>query len=291
MKKAALVLSGGGARGIAHIGDIEELLQRKVDIKAIAGTSMGAVVGGVYAAGKLFEFKEWLLTLDKRKVIHLVDFTFSGQGLIKGDRVFNTMREFIEDVNIEDLPIPYSATATDILNRKEVVFKKGSLFDAMRASVSIPTVFTPFELNKKLLVDGGVVNNIPVSNVTKKNGDKLVVSNVNAIIPPFALKSTKAAKEKKESAYQARMKQFQKHLQKINPINSKDNDQLGFFSLIDKTLSFMMQSMAELHMEKFEPDMHIKISRDTCSTFDFFKAEELIEVGKLATRKAFEEMD
>ncbi len=151
-----MVLSGGGARGIAHIGVVEELEKRGFEIRSIAGTSMGALVGGIYAVGKLQEFKNWLYTLDKLDVFKLIDFTLSSQGLIKGDRVFKKMKEFIPDKNIEDLKIHYAATATDIINNKEVVFNQGSIYDAIRASVAIPTVITPVKQDDTLLVDGGV---------------------------------------------------------------------------------------------------------------------------------------
>ena len=139
----SLVLSGGGARGIAHIGAIEELEKQGFKIKSIAGTSMGALVGGLYALGKMQEYKEWIFTLDKLDIFRLIDFTFNTQGLIRGDRVFNKMKKFIPDMNIEELKIPYAAVATDITNGKEVVFTNGSIYEAIRASIAIPTVFTP----------------------------------------------------------------------------------------------------------------------------------------------------
>ncbi len=141
----ALVLSGGAARGLAHIGVIEELEKQGFEIKSIAGNSMGSLIGAMYAIGKLQEYKEWMITLDKLDVFNLIDFTFTTHGLIKGDRVFNKMKSFFPDQNIEDLKIPYVAVAADITNMKEVAFSSGSLYDAVRASVSIPTVLTPVE--------------------------------------------------------------------------------------------------------------------------------------------------
>jgi len=142
-KKVSLVLSGGGARGLAHIGVIEELLNRGFEIHSIAGTSMGALVGGVYALGKMDEYKNWMLGLDKRKVFSLVDFTWSSQGLIKGDKVLQKMREFIPDQNIENLSIGYAAISANLLTREEVVFTTGSIFEAIRASIAIPKWFLP----------------------------------------------------------------------------------------------------------------------------------------------------
>jgi len=181
----SLVLSGGGARGIAHIGVIEELEKQGLEIKSIAGTSMGALVGGIYAVGKLQEYKNWMYTLDKIDVFKLIDFTLSSQGLIKGDRVFKKMKEFIPDMNIEELKIHYTATATDIINKKEVVFTKGSIYEAIRASVAFPSVLTPVKKDDSVLVDGGVMNNVPINHVKRTRDDILIVVYVNAVIPVY----------------------------------------------------------------------------------------------------------
>ena len=135
-QNVALVLSGGGARGIAHIGVIEELERQNFEITSIAGTSMGSLVGGVYALGKIEVFKNWICTLDKRKVFSLVDFALSKQGMIKGDRVLKKMKDFIPDTNIEELSIPYVAVAADLLHREEIAFSEGSIYEAIRASIS-----------------------------------------------------------------------------------------------------------------------------------------------------------
>ena len=137
---------------MAHIGVIEELLKRGYKITSIAGTSMGSLIGGVYAQGKLEEFKNWAIGLDQIEVLKLLDLTLGRGGLIKGEKVLNRMKEFIPDINIEDLPIPYSATAVDIVKHEEVVFTNGSLYDAIRASIAIPTVFTPVKKNGAILV-------------------------------------------------------------------------------------------------------------------------------------------
>jgi len=285
-KKVSLVLSGGGARGVAHIGVIEELEKQGFEIASISGTSMGSVVGGVYALGKMDEFKNWLYTLDKRKVFSLVDFTFSSQGLVKGDKVFNTMKKFMKDQHIEDLKINYVATATDIINRKEIVFSTGSVFDAMRASVSIPTVFTPVKTEKGLLVDGGVVNNIPVNHVKRTSNDLLVVVNVNADIPTIKPIESKKEKERKQSIYLKKIKEFRDHLHITSPSNHVEK--LGYVNLIDKTISLMMHHMSQMSLKEYSPDILIDISRKTCSTFDFFKSEELVEIGRISALQCIE---
>ena len=230
-----LVLSGGGARGIAHIGVIEELEKRGYEIVSVAGTSMGALVGGVYADGAIVPFRDWMLTLDRRKVLSLVDFTLSRQGMIKGDRVFNKMKDFIPDTLIENLRIPYAAVAVDLINKKEVVFTEGSLFDAIRASVSIPSVLTPVKTKNGLLVDGGVMNNIPINHAKRIPGDMLVVVNVNASVPVNRPKISKEEDEKQKKAYQKKIEEFQAHLQKILPLGHTEKhsrsheERMGYF--------------------------------------------------------------
>lgn len=280
-KKIALVLSGGGARGMAHIGVIEELEKRGFEITSIAGTSMGALVGGIYAAGKLKEFKDWTILLDRKKVFSLVDFTFSKNGLVKGDRVLQAMKEFIPDTNIEDLPIPYSATAADISKHREVVYTSGSLYDAIRASIAIPTVLTPIIKDDAIIVDGGVINNIPINNVKRTDGDTLIAVYVNADIPVHKPASNQEEEKKNKSIYQERIKEFYQHLNNILPQRSK-KDNLNYFSLLEKTITTGTLQLAQLTIEKGEPDIIINISRDACGTYDFFMARELIEIGRHA---------
>ncbi|MEE4114736.1 MAG: patatin-like phospholipase family protein [Marinilabiliaceae bacterium] len=284
-KKVALVLSGGGARGIAHIGAIEELEKAGYEISSIAGTSMGAVVGGVYAQGKLEEFKEWMLTLDRKKVFSLVDFTLSRQGLVKGDKVFQAMQEFIPDKDIRDLKIPYAAVAVDLNRMEEVVFRSGSLYEAIRASVAIPTVLKPVEKGDALLVDGGVMNNIPVDVVIRHRRDKLVVVNVNANIPKPVINTPAKEAEKSKSIYNKKIREFQAHLKKILPEKEEDDD-LGYFDLVSRTISSMIYHNAQVNLEKHSPDILIEVSRHSCGTYDFFKADELIEFGRMAAIKA-----
>ncbi|WP_297091625.1 patatin-like phospholipase family protein [uncultured Draconibacterium sp.] len=277
-KNVALVLSGGGARGMAHIGVIEELESRGYNIKAIAGTSMGALVGGIYAAGKLKEFKQWAVSLERHDMFRMVDFSFGGNGLIKGEKVLGKIQEFVPDTLIEELPINYSATAVDLKRREEVVFKKGSLFNAIRASIAIPTVFTPITHNEAILVDGGVMNNLPISNVVRNDADLLVAVHVNAAIPiPHQFKNKKDILEK-ESAYKKWMNEFYDFLHLHHPKEKKER--LGFLSLIDQSLATGMLKLVDHAIEKGKPDVLINVSRDACGTYDFYKANELIEMGR-----------
>ncbi len=285
----SLVLSGGAARGLAHIGVIEELEKQGFEIKSIAGNSMGAYIAAMYALGSLKEYKEWALTLDKMEVFKLIDFTFSSQGLIKGDRVFNKMKSFFPDKNIEDLRIPYVAVAADITNMKEVVFTKGSLYDAVRASVAIPTVFTPAKKDNAVLVDGGVVNPIPLNRVKRTEGDILIASYVNANIPYLKAVEDKEKEEIKSSIYRRKIIGFKKSLSEILPKNHEDK--LNYFTLLNNSTSMLTHQLSLMYIEKYKPKVLINISRHSADAFDFFKAEELIETGRLSARKSIEQYD
>ena len=302
-QKVALVLSGGGARGNAHIGVIEELESQGFEIASVTGTSMGALVGGIYADGEMDALKKWMVSLDRRRVFNLVDFTLGKSGVVKGDKVFKAMKRFIPDTLIEDLRLPYAAVAVDLIAQQEVVFREGSLFDAIRASVSIPTVLTPVKTGDALLVDGGVLNNIPVNHAKRSEGDLLVVANVNARIPVTYPEITREEDEKQKKPYLKKMEAFQSQLQKILPRGlaekeSKENDdklfqshegKLGYFNLISKTISLMTYHMAQMNLALHNPDILIEVSRDSCGTYDFFKAKELIDMGRYATMKSLED--
>jgi len=184
-RKVALVLASGGARGLAHIGAIEELEKRGFEITSISGASMGALIGGIYAAGGLNAFKEWMKSVDKMKVFTLLDFTVSMDGFVKGQKIITELKKFVPNKNIEDLNVPFTAVSTDIKHRKEVVFNSGNLFDAIRASISIPSLFKPYKIGDMILIDGGVSNPIPLDRVQRTDGDILVCVDLNA---PFAFK-------------------------------------------------------------------------------------------------------
>jgi NTE family protein len=279
-QKVALVLSGGGARGFAHIGVIEELVKQGYEITSIAGTSMGSVIGGVYALGKMDVLKDWAYTMDKRKIFSLVDFTLNKHGMVRGDKVFKKMKKLIPDDKIENLPIPYAAVATDMIEKKEVVFTEGSVYDAIRASVSIPTVFTPVKSGHKLMVDGGVLNNIPINHVKRRKGDILVAVNVNSNIPLPKPEVLEEDHEKKQSRYNKRTTEFYKHLRKISPAH--DEEDLSYFNLISRTIDLMTWRIDELSLAQHQPDMLIEVSREASTLWDFYKAEELVELGRRA---------
>jgi NTE family protein len=275
-KSVALVLSSGGSRGLAHIGVIHELVKQGFQITSVSGSSIGTVIGGLYAMGKLHEYTKWVSTFNKMDVWGFMDFTLTTNGLLKGERVFDKMKTFIPDMNIEDMPIPFAAVATDILHEKEVVFTKGSFYEAVRASVAIPAVFTPVKYNNTILVDGGILNPIPIEHVRRKNGDILIVVNL------YGEKKVDIPNEKNiDNGYLNRL---------INPlltlISTGDKSSKGYYSLLSSTTSAMIQKIAELNIEKHKPDLVINIPHDSASTFDFYKAKELIELGESAAKEA-----
>jgi NTE family protein len=180
-KDIALVLSSGGPRGFAYIGAIEELLSRGYRITSVAGSSVGSLVGGIYAAGALDAFKQWLFALDNFKVMALMDVSISRRYLVKGERVIEAIKKVVPDVDIRSLSIPYCAVATDLYTGEEIVFREGPLFDAIRSSISIPSMFRPVNMGHRTLVDGGVVNTFPLDRVARSGEDLLVGFNVNAV--------------------------------------------------------------------------------------------------------------
>lgn len=266
-KDITLVLSGGGARGIAHIGVIEELVKLNVNIASISGTSMGALIGGIYAVGKLEEFKQWMLKVNRTKIFKLIDFSFSTQGLVKGERIFNEIKEFITDVNIEDLPIKYTATAFDIANGREVVFDKGSLYNAIRASISIPTIFTPLTLGDSVFIDGGVVNNIPINTAKRVQNDIVIAVNVNAGISDNVV-------------YFSEIEQLIKQDKGTNKTSHRINKNVNYFFLVNNSLVTMTNHISNLILEKYPPDVLVEIPRNGAGIFEFYNAKTIINSGK-----------
>jgi len=289
--KIALVLASGGARGMAHIGVIEELEKQNFEITSIAGCSFGAVVGGIYAAGHLQEFKNWLMELDKMDVFRLMDFTFSSQGFIKGNRVFQEIKPFITDIKIEDLALPFSAVAIDPVEQKEVIFKSGSLFDAIRASVAIPSVVEPYQIDGLELIDGGVLNPIPMDLVNRQEDDLLVAVNINSTIPYKKKKKISFEQKSKEENSILKQIEFNERWNKIYPKDNHEKDKFGHVALLNRSYDMMQNKITNMMIEKHKPDILVNISRHACSTFDFFKAEEIIQLGKVAFNKALKEYD
>jgi NTE family protein len=294
-QNVALVLSSGSARGISHIGVIEELEKSGYTITSVAGTSMGALVGGMLANGTLPAFTDWLLRITKMDVIKFMDLTMGHGGLVKGEKILKALEEFIGDKNIEDLQMPYSCVAADLNGRKEVVFRKGSLLDAIRASISIPTVFQPVIKGNMLLVDGGVLNPLPLDLIQRESGDILVAVNVNASIP-YTSPKLKTEPSQHESYYDKMRVMINErwsgvidqYVEKYRNGSKPKTKQINLFDVISESINLAQNKAALIYIEKYTPEIVIETSFKTASAFDFYKSEELIEAGRIACRKALE---
>lgn len=316
----SLVLGSGGARGYAHIGVIEELLVHGYDIRCIAGSSMGALVGGVYAAGKLDEYRDWVLSLQRFDVLRMLDWTFRGGGLIKGDRIIDKVRELIGDVRIEDLPLSYTAVAVDLLAQREVWFSHGSLFEAIRASIAIPAVFRPHHYKGRTLVDGGLLNPVPVTPTLRDLTDCTIAVDVNAPAekqvdsgrpeesqktpaaeggareadagPPIESSATAmSVEEPKRNRYRRALAKFYRGLRgkpDNSPIPASDPGLLEAFAL---ALDAVQETLTRFKLAAQPPDLLISIPRTACAFYEFHRAAELVELGRERTREALKNFE
>ena len=279
-KNVALALSSGGARGLAHIGAIEELEAQGYHISSIAGCSMGALIGGVYAAGKLNEFREWMKTIDRKKMLGLIDFSLSLNHIVKGTRIIEAIMEFVPDVNIEDLPIPYCAVATDLKAGREVMFRKGSLFKAIRASISLPSFYEPVTLHDMILIDGGIINPLPLNRVKRQAGDILVGVDVSG-------HDYKAQWDELQ-----RLTAIQKHdkslKSKILDMLIPDNIEFNYYTVLSRASSLMIRQNSILMAKLTNPDILVDIQMNRYGTFDFDKSEKLIAIGRQKTSQAID---
>ena len=282
-KEVALVLSSGGARGLAHIGAIEELIANGYKISSIAGCSMGALIGGVYAAGKLDEFREWMKTIDRKKMLGLIDFSLSLNHLAKGKRIIEAIMEFVPDVAIEDLPIPYCAVATDLKAGKEVVFNKGSLFEAIRASISLPSFYEPVQCDGMVLIDGGVINPIPLNRVKRHPEDILVGVDVSGHDYKSQWEEMHRLTEwqKNDKSLKAKI------LDKLIP----DDIEFNYITLLSRTSSLMIRQNSILMAKLTNPQILVDIQMNRYGTFDFDKSERLVAIGRQKTSQAISKFE
>ena len=282
----SLVLGSGGARGYAHIGVIEELLAHGYEIRSISGSSMGALIGALHACSKLEVFKEWVLALDLLDVAKLVDFSFTGTGIIQGDKVFQIFEDMIGDIMIEDLPIPFTAVATDLIKQKEVWIQKGKLIDAVRASIAIPTVFTPKKIGERYLIDGGILNPLPIAPTIADDTDITIAVNLCAkTIKDYKVHIPKREREKESGMQEIFFEMAQKAEQLFAREKKGTVSEMGMFDIMGRTIDIMQNAVLDCKMAGYSPDIIIGVSNDACGFYEFNKAYEMIELGKIITKE------
>jgi len=292
-KSLSLVLGSGGARGLGHIGVIEVLEERGYRIESIAGSSMGALIGGIYAMGKLEAYRDWVCALDRSDVLKLLDLSFGAPGLIKGDRIMEVLRELIGDRRIEDLPIAFTAVATDLDARREIWIDEGPLFDAIRASIAIPTLVTPAHYRGRTLVDGGLLNPVPIAPTLRDGTDLTFAVNLNGHRDP---KLDEVAEDPPRPAgevdkYRAAINGFvDKVTGKLaDTLRDDEPPELGLFEVLNRSLDMMQGAVSRLKLAAHHPDLLIEIPRNTCQTYEFYRAAHIIAVGRRQTERALRE--
>jgi NTE family protein len=278
----ALALGAGGAKGLAHIGAIEEIEAQGFEIVAIAGCSMGALIGGIYAMGKLDLYRDWVSSLAKFDVLKLLDWTFSGGGFIKGERIMGTLLELIGDTCIEELPFSFTPVATHREREREVWLTRGSLFDAIRASIAIPTVFRPYRLNGRVLVDGALLNPLPVSPLIRETADYLMAVSVDG---PAEFTPVEAVKPEEPGAHGARSR-VGEFFSRLMPHGEVRPREPGAFELLNQSMDLMQANLSRLRLAAYAPDLLIQLPRNASTAYEFYRARELIELGRQRARAA-----
>ncbi len=279
--RIALALGSGGAKGLAHIGAIEALEAAGFAIVAVAGSSMGALVGGIHAAGRLDVYRDWATSLAKMDVLRLVDWTLSGPGLIKGERIIGALRELVGEVDIEQLAIPFTAVATDIERQREVWISSGPLFEAIRASIAIPTLFHPQILNGRRLVDGGLLNPVPVTPLLRERFDYLVVVSVDG--PAEAAPAPPEVPPR--GPYRQKIAALVEQLLGRGAAPAVPREP-GWMELMGQALDLMQANLAHLRLAAYRPDLLIEIPRNACAIYEFYRAEEMIALGRERAERA-----
>ena len=301
-KNVALVLGSGGARGLAHIGAIEALEERGYTISSIAGCSMGSIIAGMYAAGQLKEAKEWFLSVDKQLILRMMDINLlSTNSLVKGERIIKELEKVVPDRPIESLNIPCTLVASDMMNTEEVIFRTGSLFEAVRASISIPLFFKPVQIENRLLIDGGILNPLPLHVVERQKGDLLVAMDISGkdsmemepapepIDVEGRLADLTARGIPVPKALENQLRQLGKKVDSVRAQRAKDlGRNINFFGILDRMSDMQIQQNTLMALRLTPPDVHAVMRQYAYNTFDFDKAEEIIVEGKRIMSEALD---
>jgi NTE family protein len=280
----SLVLGSGGARGYAHIGVIRWIEEHDLRVAAVVGASMGALTGGFYAAGKLDDFTDWASAIRKRDIIRLLDFTLSKSGFVDGTRIMNVLKEFVGDHEIHELPVRFTAVASDIAREREVWINSGSLFEAIRASIALPFLFVPFEKDGRLLLDGGILNPVPIAPTFDDATDFTVAVNLNGAPDEDLPRPERLAEESADkSAKQGLIDRFLDRLH--DNFNAEDPNGWSMLDIAQQTFDTMQGTIARSKLAAYPPDVVVSIPRDVATIIEFDRAEELIEIGYRAAER------
>ncbi|MEZ8818472.1 patatin-like phospholipase family protein [Vibrio sp. 10N.222.54.A1] len=276
-KTISLVLGSGGARGLVHVGVIRWLIEHGYQIKSISGCSIGALIGGVYAAGKLDEFEEWVTSIDQGDMAMLLDFSWQSSGMFKGDKIIDTLRGLIGEISIEDLPIPYTAVAANVADEKEVWLQSGSLFDAIRASISLPLFLTPHVINGEVLIDGGVLNPVPIAPTFGDNTDFTLAVNLGGEPEMVKQEVIPVSLPTKESNLHEKVVHFIDNLG--SSVKSKMSFNFAFYDIANQAFDAMQSTIARQKLAAYPADITLEIPRNACGTLEFDRSQEMIDRG------------
>ncbi|MDH5886529.1 patatin-like phospholipase family protein [Vibrio splendidus] len=276
-KTISLVLGSGGARGLVHVGIIRWLIEHGYQIKSISGCSIGALIGGVYAAGKLDEFEEWVTSIDQSDMAMMLDFSWQSSGIFKGDKIIETLRGLIGEISIEDLPIPYTAVAANVADEKEVWLQSGSLFDAIRASISLPLFFTPHVINGEVLIDGGVLNPVPIAPTFSDKTDFTLAVNLGGEPEMLQQEVIPVSLPTKESNLHEKVVHFIDNLG--SSVKSKMSFNFAAYDIANQAFDAMQSTIARQKLAAYPADITLEIPRNACSTLEFDRSQEMIDRG------------
>jgi NTE family protein len=311
--RVALVLGSGGARGYAHIGVIDALRERDMEIVGISGSSMGALVGALQAAGKLDEFISWASTLTQRAVLRLLDPSLTAAGVLRAEKILDTVREILGPQQIEDLPIPYTAVSTDLIAGKSVWLQRGPVDAAIRASIAIPGVIAPYLLDGRLLADGGILDPLPLAPIAAVNADMTIAVSLNANDPaafrtdeprPTAellnrmWRSTTSLIDRAAASALLDTPTARSVLSRFtNAVDAIDHNlepetetagdsavdsavpRLGGFEVMNRTIEISQAALMRHTMAAYPPDLLIDVPRTVCRSLEFYRASEVIDIG------------
>ena len=310
-RRAALALGSGGARGYAHIGVIDELQSRGYEVVGVAGSSMGALVGGLFAAGSLDEFTQWATTLTGPAVLRLLDPSISAAGVLRAGKILDAVRELLGAVTIEDLPIPYTAVTTDLIAGRSVWLQRGPLDEAIRASIAIPGVIAPHVLDGRLLADGGILDPLPLAPITAANADITVAVSVSGMdVSDDAgsdIRPTRERLNRLRRSTSALLDRLNTGAEPIYPVDPSAGDsvddalidivrdtpipKLGGFAVMSRTIDIAQAALARHQMAAYPPDVLIEVPRTACRSLDFHRAAELIDLGHELAARALDRID